>query len=540
MSNILNKKPNFIDATLSSYQYNDFQLMADNDIHIINTGVTVNNLVADLNFTSIGVCSDVQWSGAISKAGNLCNIGLTGIDNKYINSLTGTTLNLDDNLNFCVYSVSGDNYDYSLEFNDENYVTLNGGFYQGFYRLADYKYNVLPTHYQYGWTFETWIRQKELVNNNDILNDINSNNKNFIWYWGTRAENKFGDFFQGEAGLDTCDSKISLSPEFTFKDTTFDDINPFLFYTRTRVCTGVQYTEVINYTDYCDDLIDNVLGLRVTDEGALNLRIITCTGYCVDTEYNEDIIIKDFNSISNLIALNTWHHISIIYEPYNYIDECRSNETLGDLKFFVDGYLKMKIENFKQYKPYKLSTHKDKQLAVPYNMSFGGGSQGLLESITFNGPDTGNTFTKTVKDLEFTFTECDVFKSVYINGTQFKPTELLGFNKYNDFCDFLAKNITNRYGSIEFKLKDTINPQKIVVTIKAVEDTINFLEFIGKFITPEVKREYTINNLSSCSLIEEYFSGSFIGDLGRTRFYNTRLSIQELRENIQTEKTIYN
>ena len=56
----------------------------------------------------------------------------------------------------------------------------------------------------------------------------------------------------------------------------------------------------------------------------------------------------------------------------------------GLLKLYVNGYLFMVIEDFEEIIPRELNTQKEKQLGVPFNVSWGGGTQGLRESLMFS------------------------------------------------------------------------------------------------------------------------------------------------------------
>jgi hypothetical protein len=62
-------------------------------------------------------------------------------------------------------------------------------------------------------------------------------------------------------------------------------------------------------------------------------------------------------------------------------------DRLGYLKIYINGYLFMIIEDFEEIIPRELDTQKEKQIGVPFNISWGGGTQGLRESLTFNGCD---------------------------------------------------------------------------------------------------------------------------------------------------------
>ena len=64
----------------------------------------------------------------------------------------------------------------------------------------------------------------------------------------------------------------------------------------------------------------------------------------------------------------------------------------GRLKIYINGVIFFTIEDFEEIIPRGLNTDKEKQIGVPFNMSWGGGTQGLRENLTFssctlpNGP----------------------------------------------------------------------------------------------------------------------------------------------------------
>jgi len=57
---------------------------------------------------------------------------------------------------------------------------------------------------------------------------------------------------------------------------------------------------------------------------------------------------------------------------------------MGRLKIYVNGKIFYTIENFEEIIPRGLNTDKEKQLGVPFNISWGGGTQGLHENLTFS------------------------------------------------------------------------------------------------------------------------------------------------------------
>jgi hypothetical protein len=60
-----------------------------------------------------------------------------------------------------------------------------------------------------------------------------------------------------------------------------------------------------------------------------------------------------------------------------------TNYRLGSLKLYVNGRLFYVINGFEEVIPRGLNTEKEKQIGVPFNLSWGGGTQGLRESLTF-------------------------------------------------------------------------------------------------------------------------------------------------------------
>jgi hypothetical protein len=55
----------------------------------------------------------------------------------------------------------------------------------------------------------------------------------------------------------------------------------------------------------------------------------------------------------------------------------------GKLKIYINGKLFHTINDFEEIVPRALSTDKEKQVGVPFNISWGGGTQGLREHLTF-------------------------------------------------------------------------------------------------------------------------------------------------------------
>ena len=169
-------------------------------------------VVADIkpyNMSEGKVVSEVEWLDAINEGVILNNIGYTGVDNgliqfrrdkvsnaEFLNIYTGSTYEVDETKAFYMTPVSGNTnqykYFYDLE-NDENggYMSLKGGFLQGFYKLYGYDYQTLPNVIDDEWNFEVVLRRREYDVHYRSLNYTHPENNGMFFYIGTRAENKF-------------------------------------------------------------------------------------------------------------------------------------------------------------------------------------------------------------------------------------------------------------------------------------------------------------------------------------------------------------
>jgi len=157
----------------------------------------------------------------------ICDIGLTGTDNGLLECMSGQSIEYTMGLlpdsqkfdrykydrRFKMFQVTGHtwspNHRFSgvtagtlyniVSYNSQQigqYHELYGGFYQGFYKLFGYDYEVLPTRYPKGWTVEMTLKPRlgniyTPQSGQTTLNDYYPDNAGIFFYMGTRAENKF-------------------------------------------------------------------------------------------------------------------------------------------------------------------------------------------------------------------------------------------------------------------------------------------------------------------------------------------------------------
>ena len=373
------------------------------------------------------------------------------------------------------------------------YNQLYGGFYQGFFKLFGYDYEVFPTRTNEGWTVEMLLRARQEdqyvpTTGQTTLNLTYPENTNTFFYFGTRAENKYYHHASGSPASDSGYTRVTSVLEGCLK--TCACSNTGITYSRcVEVYEPLVYTAQHNTTCNCGcngttqvpnndkdplyDSMSNSFSLRLSGDPAnpkVCVKVLTFTGGCVTTgtcpttgityqtgytitEHCSTNTIFNYCSTDNPLYLNKehWFLVDCVWERSTYYDTCDlyyrgglglisdteyvdslSNNTilliqppithegsppaeqveivnlnerwliersdrLGSLKIFVNGKLLFVINGFEEVIPRALNTEKEKQLGVPFNISWGGGTQGLRESLTFTGCPTtltGLTYTQ--------------------------------------------------------------------------------------------------------------------------------------------------
>lgn len=186
-----------------------------------------------------------------------------------------------------------------------------------------------------------------------------------------------------------------------------DPVNPFLRYGRgvgVTMCgtekenedgeysanSNDKFNETYNLSDTLDvyrDIIDNAVGFRLkyvseTNDYKIGYRRILEP----DCDSEENYIVKE-EYTDYLIPAGADSEITIKWVAEKEL-ECEFEDArMGKLYIYVDGFLKHVFNDFKEIINKPLYEHIGKQVGVPFNISIGGGTQGLLESMTFDGPD---------------------------------------------------------------------------------------------------------------------------------------------------------
>jgi hypothetical protein len=509
---------------------------------------------------------------------DLCDVGLTGIDNGLVKHMSGETIQITTGL----YTTSADKYSrYKYDrrmkmhpitgfttsenrlWNDNSYnynmsyatdgspvgyfARLNGGFYQGFYKLPGYDYQVFPQRVSLGWTAEFMLRYRWTGDTSVGLNARYPDNKGTFFYMGARAENKFYHYADGEPKQDTgytrVTSGLTCMSTCGCASTANTSSNCLQVYqpsggTITHCNCGCP-CNCDSHAEYAEkdplyDGVSNALSLRLSgDTGSPRLCVKTyrITGGCEPegtcltgityqtgtsvTEWCSTRGIFDDCSGTTYSNIEHWVQIDAVFQRKEWLDTCDlydkgglgllvKNEyfatlenrsvtlveppithdpgfvppstevvtfndmwteeqkyRLGTLKFYVNGKLFLVAENFEEIIPRLLNVEKEKQIGVGYNISVGGGTQGLKDNLTFSGG-------------------C--------------PVDISGI-KYQQDPECLTTH------------------------------DLNNTEYSG--LTTHIK-------------LEEYFGGSMIGDVSAFRMYTEPLNASQIRHNFLLLKNKYN
>lgn len=338
-------------------------------------------------FTSVSLS---KWSGAFSDNIFLYDFGLTGFDNGRVNKMTDSLSLTPQDTKLKLYRV-GYNLPTGGTFYDNygitgvtatttgssvgNYFILDGGYLQGFFKLKEYPFQVLPYRYGKGITIETLIYLTP-----------QSFNDGYFLLLGARAEDKYLPSFSGECvtytgittGItygsrgvfETTKSEKITSGVTTSEDNFLDSVS--IVTVTKKAINDEHHTEDIEIENLSNDINNNVIGFYLSSDKKIGYKKIDSNGLVISDESN------------NILNKTGWTIIAITFNPYEDItDKSLLDCTLvrkGDFYVHVNGRQFWKITDFDEFYFRGFKNAKEKQLGVPYNISWGGGSFGLKHS----------------------------------------------------------------------------------------------------------------------------------------------------------------
>lgn len=474
--NIKNKHSRRLDAKLFNQKYYDFMLYKGE-----TTCDCASNLddIAIADFSGLLVDGDKlysskSWSGSTNNGVEMHDIGMTGIDNgfiyfdknqttedKFLDIFFNTTYTIDSGDTRLFLSPIRSNtqlYSYDseiLQSGDTRYLALKGGFYQGFFKLFGYDYQLLPDRINNDMVlhFDLNPRTDYEIHENSV-NTLHSGNTGIFFFMGARAENKFweiyssgivpseetdnyfaDDFLDDDMKNMECINAYSaftdsdghqLNEQYSYE---IETDNKFIFFNRTdtgftvdnwvdgaivklegtkkkninyfpwlnRTKTGFTVDNIDELQDYINsidgkteeeiekenqneilkDVRKNVFALRVTPDGAIGYKygVLDCDAenhYSVIEEYSKDGIVEN----------DKWNSVNVRFAILNpTTDKCDKRPRKMKIMIYVNGFLKFISKELDALSFKELNDVYEKQEAVPYNISLGGGAIGLLESL---------------------------------------------------------------------------------------------------------------------------------------------------------------
>ena len=345
----------------------------------------------DLNtaFTSVSLTS---WSNAVSDNINLYDFGLTSYDNGRTNRMYDNLQLTPSDIKLKLYRVGYNNtnspftgdtfYDqYSISAVTNgfvgNYFQLNGGYLQGFFKLKDYNYEVFPSRYN-GITVE-----------NLIYIDEGSFDGGIFFLMGTRAEDKYNLFFSGETEQNikrivksnptgVVGQRVTIIESTTgFSGVTTSEGNYLVSYIdeeeKKKAFSDWAFSTITvpKTKPQVDNIKNNIIAFFLDSDKKIGLKTINSNG------------LLEIKKSEKSLNISGWTFITHVFIP----DEIVSKEELecyprrkGNFYIYVNGGLFWKISNFDEYYFTGFENDKEKQIGVPFNISWGGGSFGLKHS----------------------------------------------------------------------------------------------------------------------------------------------------------------
>lgn len=260
------------------------------------------------------------------------------------------------------------------------------------------------------------INEEELA---DTIEDSNGHIINEKGYYDIKTDNKFITFNRTSTGM-TVDN-YSEDGIIIRGQKISNNINLFTLLDRTSTGKTINDIEEILIDhekpyDIMKDIKNNAFALRVTDDGKIGYRygILDCS-----SENYHYSMIEEY-SAPNIIKCNEWNTVVVKISkiiPNN--NECLENNSPIRIMIYVNGFLKFISKELPPFNFKELDDVPEKQEGVPYNISLGGGTLGLLETIGFDYYKVSNNLLPIERDF------CGSFIG-----------DIKSFKFYEDFADY--------------------------------------------------------------------------------------------------------
>jgi hypothetical protein len=195
------------------------------------------------------------------------------------------------------------------------------------------------------------------------------------------TDNKFIYFNHTNTGytVNTWDESIEKIEFYTTHKS--DKGNKFLNFNHTTNGETVETWDIskenMNEYDVFDDLKENAFALRINENGGIGYRYIVS-----NCNMPNNIEIIEEYSISNIIKENEWVTINVQVSILD--SSLNKNKRRMVLRFYVNGKLIFVSKDLPEFRFRRLNDIPEKQEGVPFNISLGGGTMGLIEGVWVN------------------------------------------------------------------------------------------------------------------------------------------------------------
>lgn len=473
----------------------------------------MNNLIVDIDISNdkswnlnndLSVVSLISWDGAYSSDIELYDFGLTQFDYGRTDKMwSGVSLNSQDTklrldrigynevINPNDIETTGvtviTNYLPITPIIDNingNYYDLNGGYLQGFFKLYGYDYQILPTRYKNGITIET------------VLNIYDNSNGIFLML-GARAEDKYNPYYIGEFES----GATEINGVVTSDNNYLDALMAKQVLKNSFPEPEFKTTTIHTCVDPIDNLKNNIIAFEITNDKKIGVKYINSEGLVIS------------NISKNSLTITGFTYISIVYLPYSKLNCNFDAQRNGDLIFYINGRKFWKLTNFPEFYFKEFSNDKEKQIGVPFSISWGGGSFGLKHSWHY-GKKTYLLYNN--NDIDYVNSNFNIIKNPLLND--------------NIQIDNFSLNVNN---SKFYTINNLNNIQPVsVLEVKRINnnDISDIFIRYNKLVSILSNRNYIIEALI---YVDNYFTGGTINKISLLPYSND-VDINILSEIIYT------
>ena len=589
ITSLLINKSEYYDYCINKEEINSNKIRGgeniDNDCLICKIDFSKNNF-EDSGKKWIYSESGYTYNNSIATDYILYNIGYTSLDNGMLSFKKDRISNRDFfdlytkseykiepkdyRLKLHIVTGSTGQFSYPISYNN-NFISLNGGFLQGFYKTEDTKYKVLPNEIYEGseWNLQFLLRTN---NSSEIgektINKIYPENKGIFYYMGTRAEDKWTilynetpdsgitnsyltdkgfteekDYFKDEIidgyshldtyFLDDLPTACQLNNnEYNTMEEYWGDFMNKSEYSNNNECNTMKeyWGDFMDKSEYCNNLkyfLDENNGYEGNDIDLRNYDYTTNLNFNLDKtgyyEFNTDNGFLIYDRSSSGYTVDTWNKGDILtmygtkkkYKNNLFLDMSRSKsgKTVYDINdLTINNETSYNIYDDLYMNAFALQIQEDGSIGYKYLVKNCNNENNIeiIKGFSQKGIIKDNTWYSI--NVKIRCYENVIKILFYVNGKlKFISKELPKFNfrKLNEVYEKQEGVPFNiSIGGGTQGLCDVIMPKYL-----KIYDTLNYPLF-------------------------KNFGGSFIGDIKSFRFYNCAINYETLKNNYLYDEKI--